>query len=146
MQLWPVDVKMMNLPLGHFPVPLLLKYLRDVYALHLMLLFGGIYRLLKESISLHDRERELFFIPEAVLCTGFYSLWYENCSVTHLLCLISCFNPLLSKFRISLETHGVLITWRIGSLFQYWESPWALYTLTKLVKEVLDFLFVKRNC
>lgn len=46
----------------YYAVPLLLKYLPDVYALHLMLLVGGIYRLLKESISLHDRESSSSFL------------------------------------------------------------------------------------
>ena len=40
----------------YYAVPLLLKYLPDMYVLHLMLLVGGIYRLLKETISLQERE------------------------------------------------------------------------------------------
>ena len=39
-----------------------MKYLPGVYAVHLMLLVGGVYRLLKESISLHDRESSAAFL------------------------------------------------------------------------------------
>lgn len=44
----------------YYAVPLLMKYLPDMYVLHLMLLVGGIYGLLKETISLQERESSAY--------------------------------------------------------------------------------------
>lgn len=46
----------------YYAVPLLMKYLPDVYTRHLMLLVGGLYRLLKESISPEDRKSSASFL------------------------------------------------------------------------------------
>lgn len=46
----------------YYAVPLLRNYLPELYALHLMLLVGGLYRLLKESISPDDRESSATFL------------------------------------------------------------------------------------
>ena len=60
----------------YYAVPLLLKHLPDIYVLHLMLLVGGIYRLLKETISVQERESSAsclkLFCAQAATLYGMY--------------------------------------------------------------------------
>lgn len=84
----------------YYAVPLLLKHLPDIYVLHLMLLVGGIYRLLKETISLQERESSAsclkLFCAQAATLYGPQFMTYNVHQLLHLRDCVEDLGPLWS--------------------------------------------------
>lgn len=77
-----------------------MKYLPDMYVLHLMLLVGGIYRLLKETLSLQERESSAsclkLFCAQASTLYGPQFMTYNVHQLLHLRDCVEDLGPLWS--------------------------------------------------
>ncbi|PFX25222.1 hypothetical protein AWC38_SpisGene10168 [Stylophora pistillata] len=84
----------------YYAVPLLMKYLPDMHVLHLMLIVGGIYGLLNETISLQERESSAsclkLFCAQASTLHGSQFMTYNVHQLLHLRDCVEDLGPLWS--------------------------------------------------